>query len=106
MFHQLLRCTYCHDSFEGLEEFSKCPNCGIGTLIGGYFAETGESAIFDKQDSTWNLELSFDDLDSHEYDLLGTDPLPDENGNIVHCYYTDMLERFTHTFVDSCFMPI
>ena len=83
--------------------------------------EPPENLLFDEQDlddldsldendygnlPIWNLELSFEDLDSHEYDLLDDDPLPDENGNITPCYYTDMLERFTHTFVDSCFMPI
>jgi len=99
------QCIDCGKMFQLPYTEHICPYCGSGDII-----------LFDEQDSldendysnlsAWNLELSFEDLDSHEYDLLDADPLPDENGNIAPCYYTDMLERFTHTFVDSCFMPI
>lgn len=43
----MLRCTKCGEVFERFgKEFELCPECKVGFLIGGSFAKTGQSALY------------------------------------------------------------
>lgn len=44
-----LRCTSCGKGFELFgTEFDPCPECKVGTLVGGHFGKTGQSALYDE----------------------------------------------------------
>jgi len=102
-----LRCTHCGNIFELRKEFDKCPECKIGTLVGGNFAKNGKPAIESaSKDLESETKAQFEELNNalesfgitqQDYEEVGLDPSDDffdsdyaqELGDEEGCYSPD-----------------